>query len=325
MNKRRNEIKFQQKAAHITNDELRTYVIGKALRDGVSEDADFPQYASGFEEVYAMIEEKDELDRLDQYFERIHPEPSGTIYGYVDDKTMEPIALWDRTEAFKFYSHEVLFVSSLIPVNLGFVLCMDDLVNITEETVALFRTEVENMLLHNSFPLFLLKRTPEEYINSYDAWSLRDGEHVNVSNFKSWRKGFTVSYSFSSPAKHSSGCYDIIPPSKKLIWALNLNLLPTEWERLRSVDSWEQRPIVNVTCGIPEEFADVFHRALGLINAGRYTDLGNNEHFALLEDRFFRFVDMVELHAPDYYLQCNMKLIKRSCNIIFKALGLNSL
>ena len=284
---------------NIRNKSLLSHLRDKTFLEDINLEVPAPTFGYGVEEAFRMLQAKRDLERVDDYSEGAElPKQAGEIYGFLDTSDNSFFAMWDRYGMFRINTAEVLFETPLIPVNLDFTHTKEDLEKNIWFTATRLVEELEDMKITYDNPLFLISRDTPNGTNAYVAWSLTENEPVLVLNYKGWRKGFTAE-PLGSEATIPSEEYDVIPPSKELIQALKLNLNPGIWEKLLSRDKWEPRPLVTETDeDIPEEYYDLYQRALNLLNKQRQEDLGFREEFERLEARFDRVNSFLKFKGP---------------------------
>lgn len=295
-------------AMDVKSNDFHAYLIAKAFHGDMNPHEVPPTFAYGEEEVYEMIKKKHSLE--DTYAVSDDYIDTGDIYGFIDTADNSFFAMWDRYGMFNIDMSEILFETTLIPINLDFVFSGEDLNHAVEYTPAQLQKETEKMKKLYRKPLFLLCNERLLGNNTYTAWSLVENKPVLVTDYKSWRKEFTV-ISIMDNQVIPSEEYDIIPVSKDLIKALKLDLNPSCWEKLYSCDTWEPRPLLTGSDeDIPESCLELYHQALHLANKARQKDLGHYEEFERLENRLERLERLLIYEAPEAIVKREIEMLK---------------
>lgn len=210
-----------------------------------------------------------------------------------------------------------LFKTSLIPLRTNQPAeSEEELTSIAEETLQLLDNEIAAMKSCSDYPVFLLKYCGT---NNYTAWSIAENKEIYIFDYKEYLQEFFYSdtniKSLDEVKKNDK--YTILPPSKKIIDAIGLELYPNIWENKMAWDEWAPRKERdNKSHLIPEECKDIYNKAIYAINLSRTKDLKCDNVFAALETRVTRLEHLCELGAPADILGDEINLVRKGYQLL---------
>ncbi len=190
--------------------------------------------------------------------------------------------------------------------------------DVLKEQVANARIEG---LKYKKKPLILCKNIDAV---KYLAFSMEDRKLDLVTDYKAFKDSFKISDIFDIDWAEGSSDYTVYTFPEAAISALGFRLNSESWMRLTKFDEWHKQPLIKIRKDLIEKAKYyneldaelVYRKAAEFINHFHREKVENMELYVRLEERFERFVKLLELVAPDEIVEKSIHLIKSSIDDI---------